>query len=205
MVGISSAFNAIDNMDGLAAGVAAIASFFFFIVAYQTNQLVFGGLSLSLAGACLGFLFFNFHPAKIFMGNSGSFFLGYILAALGVMGKWHKNEIIASSIPILILGLPIFDISFTVLWRHFTGVTRSFTDALNHCGTDHTSHRLVTLGIGKRRAVLLLYLVAASFGISATTLREAGPLDALLLLLQAFFIATALALIITITHHFKKE
>jgi UDP-GlcNAc:undecaprenyl-phosphate GlcNAc-1-phosphate transferase len=198
MVGISSAFNAIDNIDGLATGVAIIASFFFFVVAWQTNQVVFGGISIALAGSCLGFLVFNFPPAKIFMGDSGSFFLGFVLAAFGVMGKWHSNAVIASTIPILILGLPMFDLFFTVLWRHLHGVTRTLKALLNHCDTDHVSHRLVGLGLRKRQAVILLYLVSASFGISATTLRNAAPTEALLLLLQAFLIATVLILVVTV-------
>jgi UDP-GlcNAc:undecaprenyl-phosphate GlcNAc-1-phosphate transferase len=184
MVGISSAFNAIDNIDGLATGIAVIASFFFYVVAWQTNQVVLGGVSIALAGSCLGFLVFNFPPAKIFMGDSGSFFLGFILAALGVMGKWHSNAVIASTIPILILGLPMFDLFFTVLWRHLHGVTRTLKALLNHCDTDHVSHRLVGLGLGKRQAVILLYLVSASFGVSASTLRNAVPIEALLMLFR---------------------
>jgi UDP-GlcNAc:undecaprenyl-phosphate GlcNAc-1-phosphate transferase len=192
VTGVSSAFNAIDNMDGLATGVAAIAALSFLVIACQTGQWVLGALSAALVGSSLGFLAFNFPSARIFMGDTGSFFLGFLLAILGVVGEWNSNEIIAAVIPILVLGVPIFDLAFTVLRRHLTGVTRSPLEAIRHCGTDHLSHRLVRLGLTPRGAVLLLYLIAASFGISAVTLRNAGSADGILHLLQALVITAAL-------------
>ena len=106
VTGVSSAFNAIDNMDGLATGVAAIAALGFLIIALQTQQWVLGGLSAALLGASLGFLVFNFPPARIFMDDTGSFFLGFLLASLGVVGDWNSNELIAAIIPVLVLGCP---------------------------------------------------------------------------------------------------
>ena len=196
VTGVSSAFNAIDNMDGLSTGVASIAALAFFIVAVQTQQWGFGGLCLALVGANLGFLVFNFPPARIFMGDAGSFFLGFTLACLGVLGDWSSNPVIAAVIPILVLGLPIFDLSFTVVVRHFTGVTRTFAQALNHCGTDHVSHRLVRLGLGTRGTLAVLYLIAASFAISAVSLENAVSAVGVLHLIQALVVAGALAFLV---------
>lgn len=192
MTGVSSALNAIDNMDGLAAGVAAIASACFLVIALQSGQWLLGALSAALLGATSGFLLCNFPPARIFMGDTGSFLLGFLLATLGVVGDWNSNEVIAAVIPVLVLGLPIFDLGFTVVRRHLNGVTRTPLEALSHCGTDHLSHRLVGIGLSPRDAVLFLYLIAASFGISALSLRHAASTVALLHLLQAMAIATAL-------------
>jgi len=192
VVGVSSAFNAIDNMDGLAPGVAAIAALGFLVIALQTGQWALGGLSAALGGACVGFLIFNVHPARIFLGDTGSFFIGFLLAALGILGDWNDNQLIAAIIPILLLGLPIFDLSFTVLRRHMSGVTRTPIEAIRHCATDHLSHRLVRLGLSTRAAVLLLYLISASFVLSAISLRNARSAEGILHLLQAVVIVAAL-------------
>jgi UDP-GlcNAc:undecaprenyl-phosphate GlcNAc-1-phosphate transferase len=196
ITGVSSAFNAVDNMDGLATGVTAIAGGAFFIVALQTGQWLFGGLCAALVGASLGFLVLNFPPARIFMGDAGSFYLGFALASLGMVGEWNDNEVIAAVIPILVLGLPLFDLSFTVASRHLRGVTRTLVEAISHCGTDHVSHRLVRLGLSTRSAVLVLYLIAASFGLSAVSLQNALSWVGVLHLLQALVLAAALALVI---------
>jgi UDP-GlcNAc:undecaprenyl-phosphate GlcNAc-1-phosphate transferase len=196
ITGVSSAFNAIDNMDGLATGVTTIAAGTFLVVALQTGQWVFGGLCAGLVGASLGFLVYNFPPARMFMGDAGSFFLGFTLASLGIVGEWNENQVIAAVIPILVLGLPLYDLSFTVLARHLTGVTRTLVDAINHCDADHVSHRLVKLGLSTRSAVLVLYLIAASFGVSAVSLQHAVSWVGLLHLLQALVLASALALVI---------
>ena len=192
VTGVSSAFNAIDNMDGLAGGVAAIAAGGFLVIALQTGQWVLGGLAAALIGSSLGFLVFNFAPARIFMGDTGSFFLGFLLACMGVVGEWNSNEVIAAIIPILILGVPIFDLTFTVVRRHRTGVTRTVLEALRHCGTDHLSHRLVRLGLRPTAAVFILYLLALSFALSAVSLRNARPADGVLHLAQALVITAAL-------------
>ncbi|MFC2171331.1 glycosyltransferase family 4 protein [Acidobacteriota bacterium] len=204
VTGVSSAFNAIDNMDGLATGVTAIAAGTFFIVACQTDQWSFGALSICLAGAAFGFLILNFPPARIFMGDAGSLLLGFVLAMLGVTGEWNYNPIIAAVIPILILGFPIFDLSFTVLTRHFRGVTGTIVAAIRHCDTDHISHRLIKLGLSPIRALLFMWFISLSFAISALTLRHALSVDAVLHLLQALCITLGLIFILLLPMASKK-
>ena len=113
IVGITNALNCIDGVDGLAAGLIVIVSGTFFIIAYQTGQQYFAFLNAALGGACLGFLFFNFYPAKIFLGDAGSSFLGFMIASLAVMGEWaEKKPIVALSIPLLVLAILIFDMTY---------------------------------------------------------------------------------------------
>jgi UDP-GlcNAc:undecaprenyl-phosphate GlcNAc-1-phosphate transferase len=197
IVGVTSAFNGIDNMDGLAAGVATIVSTMYLVIAVQafmtigseTNLTWFGLLASGLIGANLGFLVFNFKPARIFMGDSGSFFLGFTLAALGVMGEWNSNPIIACTIPVLILGVPIFDFSYIIIARILSGETRSVRSVISHCAPDHLSHRLVWMGFSQRYAVLFIYLVSTALGVTGILLRNSSSyFDNALALFQGFAI-----------------
>ncbi len=173
VVGITSALNAVDNMDGLAAGLSAIAAGAFTIVAIETGDLFMGMLSLGLMGACLGFLPHNFSKkGKIFMGDAGSFTLGYLLAAISILGNWSESKVVAVTIPVLILAVPIFDLTYVVLYRHFTGVTKSFKEALTHCAKDHLSHRLVALGATPRQAVVFIYFIAICLALGGVILRS---------------------------------
>jgi len=193
LVGVTSAFNGLDNMDGLASGTASIvASMFlaisvqsFFLAGTETPLSWFGMLSAGLIGANLGFLLYNFGPAKVFMGDSGSFFLGFTLAALGVMGEWTTNRVIACTIPVLILGVPIFDFAYIILVRVWRGETRTLRDVIEHCGTDHLSHRLVWMGFSQRKAVLFIYLISFALGITGVLLHNStSNADSVLALLQ---------------------
>lgn len=197
IVGVTSAFNGIDNMDGLASGVAVIVSLMFFVIALQAYLLVgtetslswFGMLAIALIGANLGFLLYNFHPAVVFMGDSGSFFLGFTLAALGVMGEWTENRIISCAIPILILGVPLFDFAYIIIARIIKGETRTLRAVIDHCATDHLSHRLVWIGFSQKQAVLFIYLIAMALGVTGVLLRNsASYLDTELALLQGIAI-----------------
>ncbi|MCC6695654.1 MAG: undecaprenyl/decaprenyl-phosphate alpha-N-acetylglucosaminyl 1-phosphate transferase [Candidatus Hydrogenedentes bacterium] len=184
VVGVTSAFNGIDNMDGLAGGIATIVSVMYLVIALQaffaagteTPLAWFGLLAAGLIGANLGFLVFNFNPARVFMGDSGSFFLGFTLAALGVMGEWSRTPIISLSIPILILGVPIFDFAYIIIARIIRGETRTLHDVIAHCAPDHLSHRLVWIGFSQRKAVLFIYLISASMGVSGILLRNSSSL-----------------------------
>jgi UDP-GlcNAc:undecaprenyl-phosphate GlcNAc-1-phosphate transferase len=193
VVGVTSAFNGIDNMDGLAAGIATIVSGLYLIIAMQaflaagteTSLSWFGLLAAGLIGANLGFLVYNVKPARIFMGDSGSFFLGYTLAALGVMGEWGRSPIISLSIPVLILGVPIFDFVYIIIARILRGETRSIRDVIEHCAPDHLSHRLVWIGFSQRKAVLFIYLISVAMGVSGILLRNSASLfDTALALFQ---------------------
>lgn len=162
IVGIVNAINFLDNMDGLAAGVSAIAALFLFILSASQGQNLVAPLSAAIGGAAIGFLIYNFNPATTFMGDMGALVLGFLLAALGIKLNFpHHEPGITWMIPIMVLGLPIFDTSLVVFTRLREG--RSPFKG----GRDHTSHRLVGLGFSPRAAVLILYTVCVMLGSAA--------------------------------------
>jgi len=164
VVGIANAFNLIDNMDGLSAGIAAIAAFSFFAIASHAGQYVVAATSLGLCGACLGFLWYNFgrRPARIFMGDTGSLFVGYLLAVLAVRLTYASLPWVTPIVPIAILGVPILDTTFVVITR------LRQRRPIYQGGKDHISHRLVErIGLASRAAVGLLWLISALLGAGA--------------------------------------
>ena len=191
--GMTNAFNFLDNMDGLSAGIATICLIGFFLFFLEYGQIPLAIISLVLAGATLGFLKCNFPSARIFMGDCGSMFLGFIIAALVLMGSWNHNPGLDFRvlIPILILGVPIFDTAFVSMDRIVHGISPA------HGGKDHTSHRLVSLGLRPKRAVLFLYAVSlalllAAYAISHTTIQIA-------LLILGFLIAAVFLFALKLT------
>ncbi|HUX88341.1 MAG TPA: MraY family glycosyltransferase [Chloroflexota bacterium] len=172
IVGITNAMNLVDNMDGLLGGVATVASAFFLVLAAQSGQFLVASLAAALLGACLGFLYYNFNPASIFMGDSGSLFIGYVLAAVGIKLKFDNTDLVTWMIPVLILGLPIFDTTLVVISR-----LRRHTNPLVG-GKDHLSHRLVRLGWTHREAVMALYLVCGALGVVSMMLVTATMVEA---------------------------
>ena len=199
IVGVSSAFNAVDNMDGLSGGLGAIAAITFFIIALRTSQWGWATLAVALCGALLGFLRYNFHSAKIFMGDSGSLFLGFTLAAISIRGEWSTNAIKASIIPVLVLGVPIFDLAYIVIRRWIEGTAKGIVEAITFCAKDHLSHRLVSLGFKQQISVLFIYLIAICVSIGAIVLQNAARWDAALLLLQFVLIFVVVVILIGIT------
>lgn len=171
VVGITNAFNLLDNMDGLSGGVAAVAAGFFLLLAASSGQYLVSALAAALLGACLGFLRYNFNPASIFMGDAGSLFLGFILAALGIKLRFpaplfpRNADMITWMIPILVLGVPVFDTTLVTISR-----LRRRLNPLTNPGKDHLSHRLVSLGMSRREAVLTVYVIAFGFGMIAVLL-----------------------------------
>jgi UDP-GlcNAc:undecaprenyl-phosphate GlcNAc-1-phosphate transferase len=160
LVAITNAFNLLDNMDGLAVGVAAISSLTTFVFSLVQGLPEISVLSMAVLGASLGFLLFNFNPAKIFMGDCGSLFLGFTLACTTILGSWEQasNLFAILAIPSLALGVPIFDTLLVTTSRILSG--RSVAVG----GRDHTSHRLVALGMSERKAVLSLYALCVFLG-----------------------------------------
>lgn len=160
LVALTNAFNLLDNMDGLSAGIACIASFFLFLITFIMQSWMVALCAAILFGATLGFLFYNFNPATIFMGDSGSMFLGFTLAALTMKGNWEQatNLLLMVLTPLLVLAVPIFDTTFVALVRWMNG------RAISQGGRDHTSHRLVAFGLSERKAVLLFYLISVICG-----------------------------------------
>lgn len=173
IVGVVNALNLVDNMDGLSGGVAAIASAFFLVLAVQSGQFLVGSLAAALLGACLGFLYYNFNPATIFMGDSGSLFLGFVLAAVGLKLKFDNVDSVTWMVPVLILGVPIFDTTLVFVSRLRRG------ESPLTGGKDHISHRLVRLGWTHREAVMALYLICGALGWLATLVARATVTEAL--------------------------
>lgn len=160
VVGITAAFSILDHMDGLCAGIAAVAAAFFTVAAIVNGQTMVRTLAAAAFGAALGFLRWNFNPAKIFMGDGGAMFLGFLMATLGLKIRPENASFPASwLVPILILGVPVFDTSLVSISRARRGLL-PFTSP----GKDHTAHRLSNLGLGHRGAVLVLYALAAVYG-----------------------------------------
>lgn len=175
IVGLTNTVNLIDGLDGLAAGVSTIASITIFLVALQQGILLVAVLTAALAGAAFGFLYYNFNPARIFMGDSGSMFLGYMLAGISVIGAVKSAATIALIVPILALGLPILDTTFAIVRRYRSGVPIFKPDK------GHLHHRLLDLGFSQRQAVLLMYVISALLGLSAVALTEVSSQFAILI------------------------
>ncbi len=172
IVGVTNALNLLDNMDGLAGGIAAIAAAHFTLLAAMSGQYLVGALAAALVGACVGFLLYNFNPARIFMGDSGSLFLGFVLAALGIKLRFPDNTYIVTwMVPVLVLAVPLFDTTLVILSR-----LRRGHNPLTTPGRDHVSHRLVRLGLTPREAVLVLYLAAGICGEIALFVAQANLL-----------------------------
>ncbi len=173
LVGITNALNLLDNMDGLSGGIAAIAAAFFVLMSAFSGQYLVGALAAAVMGACIGFLIYNFNPASIFMGDSGSLFLGFLLAALGIKLRFPDGvTFVTWMIPILVLGVPIFDTTLVFASRLRRGLNPMTTP-----GKDHFSHRLVARGMTPREAVLTLYLVGGVFGMLATFVTQASVVE----------------------------
>ena len=160
VVGITASFSILDHMDGLCAGVAAMAAVFFAILAYLNGQTLVTTLAASVLGAAAGFLRWNFKPAKIFMGDGGAMFLGFLMATLSLKLRLdHASSLATWMAPVLVLGAAIFDTTLVTISRSRRGLLPFATP-----GKDHSAHRLANLGLGQRGAVLTIYLIGAISG-----------------------------------------
>jgi UDP-GlcNAc:undecaprenyl-phosphate/decaprenyl-phosphate GlcNAc-1-phosphate transferase len=195
---VTNAVQFLDGMDGLAAGLGAVAALFFALAALQTNQPYLMFLAAPLVGACLGFLPYNFRfgrPATIFLGDAGAGFIGFTLAGLAVMGDWAENDFIGLLTPVLILAVPLFDIAFVGTVRVVTGKVHSFGEWLAYTAKDHIHHRFEALGLTRTETVLLIYFIAATLGVSAMLLKDATKHAAVLLLIQAGCVLAIIAVL----------
>lgn len=176
VVGITASFSILDHMDGLCAGVAATASIFFATLAYLNGQTLVTTLAAAILGATAGFLRWNFKPAKIFMGDGGAMFLGFLMATLGLKLRLeHANPFASWLVPLLILGVTIFDTTLVTISRSRRGLLPFATP-----GKDHTAHRLVGLGLSQRGAVVALYFLGAIGGGAALGVAYLSPRGVLL-------------------------
>lgn len=185
IVGITNAVNLIDGLDGLAAGVSSISSLsLFFVTILRTDldlskAVYIALITAALSGSTLGFLPFNFNPAKIFLGETGAAFLGFILGVISIQGVMKSYAAISIAIPLLVLGLPLFDTTFAIVRRLFSHKSIMQGDR------GHLHHRLIDMGLSQRQSVLILYTASASLGLCAIVLADRGTLSAVVMLLAA--------------------
>ena len=194
IVGITNSVNLIDGLDGLAVGVSTIASTTMFVVALLVSE---GGVAVILAalmGACLGFMPYNLNPAKIFMGDTGSLLLGYVLATVSVVGMFKFYAIVTFVVPILALFLPLFDTLCAIVRRLLRGQSPMHPDR------GHLHHRLIDMGLSQKQAVAVLYSLSAVLGLCAVVLATSGALRTFLLIAAA---AAAVAVGVFIKRTFK--
>lgn len=198
IVGVTNAVNLIDGLDGLASGVSAIASMTLFCIALIASEGNIAIITAALAGACFGFLPYNFNPAKIFMGDTGAMFLGFILSTVSIMGLFKAYAVISFIVPFIVLGLPLFDTSFAILRR-----------IKNHkpimeADRGHLHHRLLDMGFSQKQTVSILYLISTVLGLSAVVLIGAGAIRALVLL-AAVILAIVIAVVVIKKEEQKNE
>jgi UDP-GlcNAc:undecaprenyl-phosphate GlcNAc-1-phosphate transferase len=176
IVAITNSVNLIDGLDGLAVGVTAIGSFALLVIAIAMAEKETAIIMAALAGACVGFMPYNVNPAKIFMGDTGATFLGYILATVSVIGLFKYYAIISFAVPFLILGLPIFDTSFAFFRRLLRGQNPMKADR------GHVHHRLIDMGFNQKQAVAILYVISVILGLAGVVLTTSGAMKAMLFL-----------------------
>ena len=199
IVGITNAVNLIDGLDGLAVGVSYIAAITMLAVALLTGNMPIAITMAALAGACIGFMPYNLNPAKIFMGDTGSTFLGYMLATVSIMGLFKFYAVISFAVPFLILGLPIFDTANAIIRRVAAGRSPMSPDR------GHVHHKLIDMGFNQKQAVAILYAISATLGLTAVVLTSSGEVKAIVLLLAVLAAILVGAGIIYGAEHWSKH
>ena len=199
IVGITNAVNLIDGLDGLAVGVSSIAAITMLAVALLTGNMPIAITMAALAGACIGFMPYNLNPAKIFMGDTGSTFLGYMLATVSIMGLFKFYAVISFAVPFLILGLPIFDTANAIIRRVAAGRSPMSPDR------GHVHHKLIDMGFNQKQAVAILYAISAPLGLTAVVLTSSGEVKAIVLLLAVLAAILVGACIIYGAEHWSKH
>jgi UDP-GlcNAc:undecaprenyl-phosphate GlcNAc-1-phosphate transferase len=198
LLGITNAMNFFDGMDGLAAGLAIITASLLGLFAFLSFQPFLGWFAAALVGSCLGFLPYNFRrggPALIFLGDAGSTFLGFVLAALAIKGDWAAQNIIDIAAPVLIFWVFIYDMTYITAARILSGKVRSFHAWIAYVGRDHLHHRLAALLGSRPKAVLMIYLISICMGMAAIALVGARPAQAILLICQGILFAAIFSVV----------
>ena len=187
IVAITNSVNLIDGLDGLANGVSAISATTMLVIAILVSESQVAIAMAALVGACVGFMPYNMNPAKMFMGDTGATFLGYILATMSIQGLFKFYAVISFAVPFLILGLPIFDTSFAFIRRIAHGQSPM------HADRGHIHHRLIDMGLSQKQAVATLYVISAILGLSAVVLTTSNELKAMLFFLTLCVVAAVAA------------
>ena len=198
IVGVTNAYNYLDGLDGLAAGSAVVNLLCFGIILYATGQNALVLLCIALGAACLGFLPHNFSRKKVFLGEAGSTVLGFVLAAIALTGNWAEDSTVKLTIPILILGVPIFEMIYTTVMRIKEEKIRTLIEWLRYGGKDHFHHYLVDLGFRPLGAVIFIYFIMLSLGISAIMVSNDRAMEAVLSIAQASIIFGIIATLIVV-------
>ncbi len=187
VVGVTNAVNLIDGLDGLAAGVSSIACMSLFCIALIVGEQEVALITAALAGACFGFLPYNFNPAKIFMGDTGSTFLGFVLACVSIMGLFKSYAVISFAVPFLVLGLPLFDTGFAIVRRMAAGKPIMSPDR------EHLHHKVLDMGFSQKKTVSIIYLMCTVLGLCAVVLVTNGVFKAILLIIGVILAAVIAA------------
>ena len=206
IVGLTKDVNLIDGLDGLAIGVSSISALTMLAIAILVAEPQVAVIMAALVGACIGFMPYNMNPAKIFMGDTGSTFLGYILACITIQGLFKFYAVISFVVPFLILGLPIFDTMFAIIRRISHGQNPMAPDR------SHVHHRLIDMGLNQKQAVAVLYVISAILGLSAVVLATSGEIKAILCLMALIIVCLIAVRVIFLPHmsdeekkHFKEH
>ena len=190
IVGITNAVNLIDGLDGLANGLSAISAATVLVIALICSEAQVAVVMAALVGACVGFLPYNLNPAKMFMGDTGATFLGFILSTMSIQGLFKFYAVISFAVPFLILGLPIFDTAFAMIRRMAHGQSPM------HADRGHIHHRLIDMGLNQKQAVATLYVISGILGLSAVVLTTGGEAKAMLLLIALCVVAVVAARVV---------
>ncbi len=199
IVGITNAVNFIDGLDGLACGVSGISAISILTISILVSDVSVSILSAALAGACIGFIPYNFNPAKIFMGDTGATFLGFMLATLSIQGLFKSYALVSFAVPFLIFGLPIFDTSFAIIRRIANKRSPMSPDR------EHLHHKLIDFGFNQKQAVAIMYLLSGVLGLAAVLLTTTGAGRALMLVAAAMIITMFSAKILEERKRMREE
>ena len=206
ILGMTNAFNYLDGVDGLCSGLGIVTSFFFFAILFSTGQKDLMFLPVAVMGACLGFLPHNLRDKKMFMGDSGSMFIGFTVAAFALLGSWAGNDIIKISIPILILGVPIFDMTFTTIMRYREKKIKNVVEWLEYAGRDHFHHYLMDLGLRSRGTAYFILSVSVSMGLSALIIANSSrPINAFLTMFKSAIMFGLISVLMVLGRRRHKE
>ena len=177
IVAITNSVNLIDGLDGLAVGVSSISSIVMLIIALMVSEGNVAVVLAALTGACIGFLPYNFNPAKIFMGDTGALLLGYVLSTISILGLFKFYAVVSFAVPFLVLAVPLFDTSFAFLRRLLKGKNPMSPDR------GHVHHRLMDMGLSQKQSVVILYVISGLLGLTAVVITTSDEIRALILIL----------------------